>query len=491
MKTAFLIFPHQLFKIVPTLSENTTVYLIEEFLFFDHYNFHKAKLSFHRASMKAYQDYLASENLKPVYVETKAAISDVRKLIKKLATENFSEIKYSVVHDNWLQKRLDESCEKYKLKNTAVPSPYFLNSLEELNEWKQNNKKYFHHKFYQDQRKKHRIMVDAKDQPAGGQWSYDEENRKKIPAKHTVNKIAPLIENKYYKEAVNYIEKHFEKNYGECNVMRYPTTFLEAEQWLEIFLKDRFTLFGDYEDALVNNNHQLYHSLLSPLMNVGLLTPKYVIDQALKFADKHQIPINSVEGFVRQIIGWREFMNMVYFQIGNEQRTRNFWNFKRKLPASFWDGTTGIEPIDVIIKEILKTGYCHHIERLMVLGNFMLLCEFDPDDVYRWFMEMFIDSYDWVMVPNVYGMSQYADGGLTTTKPYVSGSNYIIKMSNYKKGEWSEIWDSLFWRFMDVHRTVMGKNMRIGMLIKSFDKMPQEKRERYHEVSDKFFANLK
>ena len=273
--------------------------------------------------------------------------------------------------------------------------------------------------------------------------------------------------------------------------MRYPTTFLEAEQWLEIFLKDRFKLFGDYEDALVNNNHQLYHSLLSPLMNVGLLTPKHVIDQALKFADKHQIPINSVEGFVRQIIGWREFMNMVYFQIGNEQRTRNFWNFKRKLPASFWDGTTGIEPIDVIIKEILKTGYCHHIERLMVLGNFMLLCEFDPDDVYRWFMEMFIDSYDWVMVPNVYGMSQYADGGLTTTKPYVSGSNYIIKMSNYKKGEWSEIWDSLFWRFMDVHRTVMGKNMRIGMLIKSFDKMPQEKRERYYEVSDKFFANLK
>lgn len=491
MKTAFLIFPHQLFKEIPVSLKDSTIFLIEEFLFFRQYNFHQSKLHFHRSTMKAYQDYLSAKNLELTYVDSGDDRSDIRNLIKTLSEENFSAIKYAAVHDNWIQKRIEESCQKYKLKISSFESQYFLNNDQEFTDWKNNNNQYFHHKFYTDQRKKHRILVDAKDQPVGGKWSFDDENRKKIPAKETVASIPILASNKYHIEAETYVQTHFSNNYGECSQIQYPSTFKEAEQWLNDFLIERFQLFGDYEDAIQSDNHQLYHSMLSPLMNVGLLTPKYVLDKALEFAEKDQVPFNNVEGFIRQIIGWREFMYMVYFQIGTKQRTKNFWAFTRKLPLSFWKGTTGIEPIDNTIKEILKTGYCHHIERLMVLGNFMLLCEFDPDDVYRWFMEMFIDSYDWVMVPNVYGMSQFADGGLITTKPYLSGSNYIIKMSNYKKGEWSEIWDSLFWRFMDVHRSVVGKNNRIGMLIKTFDKMPQEKREKYHSVSESFFDTLK
>ena len=155
-------------------------------------------------------------------------------------------------------------------------------------------------------------------------------------------------------------------------------------------------------------------------------------------------------------------------------RTKNFWNFDRKIPLSFYDGTTGIEPLDKTIKKVVKFGYCHHIERLMILGNFMILCEFDPDEVYRWFMELFIDAYDWVMVPNVYGMSQFADGGTLSTKPYISGSNYIMKMSNYKKGEWQPIWDGLFWRFMATHRDFFQKNPRLSMLVRNLDKMPEE-----------------
>jgi deoxyribodipyrimidine photolyase-related protein len=172
-----------------------------------------------------------------------------------------------------------------------------------------------------------------------------------------------------------------------------------------------------------------------------------VIDRVMARAGR--IPMNSLEGFIRQVIGWREFMHGIYQHRGVEIRNGNFWGFDRPLPSSFYDGTTGIPPVDRVIRQLLDDGYCHHIERLMVLGNFMLLCRIKPDDVYRWFMEMFVDSYDWVMVPNVYGMSQFADGGTFTTKPYISGSNYILKMSDEPKGEWCQIWDGAV---LELHR---------------------------------------
>jgi len=201
-----------------------------------------------------------------------------------------------------------------------------------------------------------------------------------------------------------------------------------------------------------------------------------VVDEILSYADDHQIPINNTEGIIRQIIGWREFIRGVYESQGARERTTNHLNFDKKIPDSFYTASTGIEPIDITISKLLKTGYSHHIERLMVLGNFMLLCEIDPDEVYRWFMEMYIDAYDWVMVPNVYGMSQFADGGLMSTKPYISGSNYLMKMSDYPKGKWQEVWDGLFWRFMDTHRNVFQKNPRMRMLLSTLDKMDEKKK---------------
>ena len=220
------------------------------------------------------------------------------------------------------------------------------------------------------------------------------------------------------------------------------------------------------------------------------MTPKYVIDKTLEFANKNDVPINSVEGFIRQIIGWREFIKGIYISKGEIERTTNFFKFRRKIPSSFYDGSTGIEPIDTTIKKILKTGYAHHIERLMVLGNFMLLCEFDPDEVYRWFMELFVDSYDWVMVPNVYGMSQFADGGIMSTKPYFSSSNYIKKMSNYKKSNWETLWDSLYWRFIEKNRDLFSKNIRMKFMVNMYDKMDQEKKSNIISVSEIFLKSI-
>jgi deoxyribodipyrimidine photolyase-related protein len=270
----------------------------------------------------------------------------------------------------------------------------------------------------------------------------------------------------------------------------YPTTYEESQAWLNQFLQNRFAEFGEYEDSLVRGENILNHSVLSPMLNIGLLTPQDILNKALLFANKNKVPINSLEGFVRQILGWREFIRGVYEHKGTQERTMNYWQFSRKIPKSFWDGTTGIPPVDEVIKKVLATGYVHHIERLMVLGNIMLLCEFDPDEVYRWFMEMFVDAYDWVMVPNVYGMSQFADGGLMATKPYISGSNYLMKMSDFEKGDWQQTWDGLFWRFMHVHRNFFLKNPRLGMLVKTFDKMTEEKKEAHIHQAEIFLAHL-
>jgi deoxyribodipyrimidine photolyase-related protein len=211
-----------------------------------------------------------------------------------------------------------------------------------------------------------------------------------------------------------------------------------------------------------------------------------VIDLVLEKSSHYNIPINSLEGFIRQIIGWREFIHGIYQYRGVGIRNGNFWNFDRSMPQAFYDGTTGIPPIDRVIHQLLDDGYCHHIERLMVLGNFMVLCRIKPDDVYRWFMEMSVDSYDWVMVPNVYGMSQFADGGTFTTKPYISGSNYILKMSDEPKGPWCTIWDGLFWSFIDDYTPFFLKNPRLSMMARNWQKQPLDKQNAHRKAANDF-----
>jgi len=226
------------------------------------------------------------------------------------------------------------------------------------------------------------------------------------------------------------------------------------------------------------------------MLNIGLLTPEQVLQATLAHAGAHNVPLNSLEGFVRQLIGWREFMRATYEDLGVQMRTANHWQHTRKIPESFWTGQTGIAPIDDTIKRILETGYCHHIERLMVLGGFMFLCEFDPDEIYRWFMEMFVDAYDWVMVTNAYAMSQNADGGLITTKPYFSGSAYVKKMSNHGKGDWCEIWDGLYWRWIWKQADALGKNPRWAMMVSMARKMDAGKRARHLSVAEAYLAGL-
>ncbi|WP_082217717.1 cryptochrome/photolyase family protein [Dyadobacter psychrophilus] len=491
MKSITLIFPHQLFEKHPALAPERDVFLVEEDLFFNQFSFHKHKLLFHRASMQAYKAHLESQKMNVHYIEAQDALADVRKLVPMLRNKRVQEIFYVDVTDNWLQKRLATTAKKAQIELIEFETPMFVNSKEDLEMYFLNKKRYFQADFYTVQRKKYKILVDEAGEPEGGKWSFDTENRLKFPKKKKPPVIRFPAVNEHYSKAKIYVEKHYPTNYGNIPVeVQFPITFEESDAWLDQFMTKRFEEFGKYEDAMVISEHFLHHSVLTPMLNTGLLMPKKVINAALKYAREHDIPLNSVEGFIRQIIGWREFIHGVYEYKGSKERTRNYWGFTRKIPKSFWTGTTGIEPVDIVIKKVLDIGYCHHIERLMVIGNFMLLCEFDPDDVYRWFMELFIDAYDWVMVPNVYGMSQFADGGLMATKPYISSSNYLMKMSDFPKGDWQQTWDGLFWRFMDKNRNFFLKNPRLGMLIRTFDNMEETKQQAHLQHANDFLSKL-
>jgi len=343
--------------------------------------------------------------------------------------------------------------------------------------------------FYKKQRRKFNLLMDG-DEPQGGKWSFDEENRKKLPDDVPVPDLYEPKTNAYLDAAVKHVSSAYPDNPGTTDGFTYPVTHYQAEEWLSDFISERIEKFGDYEDAISDRSPFLFHSVLTPALNIGLLTPRQVIDAVMAAHSEKGIPLNSLEGFVRQIIGWREFMRGIYHYEGNFQRNNNYFNHTRKIPESFWTGNTGIDPIDDVIATVNTHAYSHHIERLMILGNFMLLCEFDPEEIYRWFMELFIDAYDWVMVPNVYGMTQYADGGLITTKPYISGSNYVRKMSSYRQGKWSEIWDGLYWRFLHIHRDKFKNNQRMNMVISLLDRMDKDKLNKHLDVAENFLNDL-
>lgn len=463
---AVIIFPHQLFDNHPGLKKKIPIFLVEEPRFFSAFPFHQQKLIFHRATLKNYEKNLREKGYDTFYFE-----GDYVKPLIKMGVSTLHCVEFD---DHALEEHLTKIASEHQIKIQIAPSPGFLTPMSQFHQLFRGTKQLRFDTFYIHQRKSLNILLDPHGKPLGGRWSLDVENRKKLPKNVKIPPVFTPATSDAVKEAKAYISKKFPQNPGDSSAFNYPTTHSEAKQALHHFLKHRLRDFGDYEDAIDREEVILFHSCLSPLLNVGLLTPEEVIQETLEYAQTENTPLNSLEGFIRQVIGWREYIRGVYHLIGEKERSKNFFGHHKKMPRAVYEGTTGLIPVDQTIKKLEKHAYVHHIERLMVLGNFFLLCEIDPHDIYKWFMEYFIDAYDWVMVANVYGMSQYADGGMITTKPYFSGSNYLMKMSNYPKGEWCEIWDALFWRFMIKHHTFFESQPRLNMLCKMAEQKKQD-----------------
>lgn len=498
MKIA-LVYPHQLFEKNPILKDldrqNDFVLMIEDELFFDQYNFHKLKIELHKKSMSFYKSFLENKKYNVLIsrnIENGVEqILNFKKKIKYDSTyiKKIEKIIVIDVVDNYLQKKIEKFCQKNKIDLHVTETPMFLTKNIDIENYisiqKTHKKIYFMKNFYEWQRKRLNILIDDRGMPVGGKWSFDEDNRKKLPK--NLN-IPP-----------EYIPKNTNRKSASSENFMYAVDFDGAKDCLNNFLEMKLCNFGPYEDAVLENENVLFHSVLSPYLNIGLITPDYVVNKTLKFAIDNKIPLNSLEGFIRQIIGWREYIRLVYIKLGNQIRNKNYFNAERKIPKCFWTATTGILPVDNTIKKLNKTAYTHHIPRLMIMGNFMNLCGFKPDEVYRWFMEMYIDSYDWVMVPNVYSMTLYADGGMITTKPYISGSSYILKMSDFKKDKynvkdvnmaWNKIWDALFWNFVGTHFEKLKSEGRLGFIGIQYQKMKKEDKVNHAKIATEYIKSM-
>jgi len=476
MTTARIVFPHQLFVEHLDVDPQTLVVLVEPDLFFRQLPFHRHKLVLHRATMRSFEERLRGAGLPTRYVATSAERSSDDRLLDLLRAEGVTVVSIFDVVDDWLERDLRRVCREAGAELTVEETPGFLTTREEVARAFDGVRQPRMQHFYERQRRRLDLLMDG-DRPAGGRWSYDTENRKRLPKDVSVPDLPRATRGDHAREALAWVEQEFPDNPGDLATYHWPTTHRQAETWLTRFLADRFASFGPYEDAIAADEPWLFHSVLSPLINIGLLDPRHVVQRAVDFAEQHDVELPSVEGFVRQVIGWREYMRASYVVHGRAMRTRNLLGLTRELDESWWDGTTGLDPVDTVIRRVNRHGYAHHIERLMVLGNAMLLLRIDPDEVYEWFMTFFVDAYDWVMVPNVYAMSQFSTGELITTKPYVSGSNYLRKMSDFGPGEWTEAWDALYWQFVADHREGFEANPRSGFAVRTYDAMRDARKD--------------
>ncbi len=489
MKSLFLILGNQLFPLKHLkIYKDSIFFMCESFDLCTFQKHHKLKLILFLSSMRSYADELKKNKFKVNYIDLKKdfKISYEKKLENFIKKNKFEELISFEIEDKFFEKKISTLCKKNKIKLTFIQSPMFLNSRDEFKNYLSKTKKPFMANFYKIARAKTDILMEN-NKPKGGKWSFDEDNRKKLPKDIKIPEMITAKETKHTKVLKQEINKIFKNHPGQVDNFWLPTTYDDAVKWLDYFIIKKFNLFGDYEDAVDTNNNFLFHSVLSPMINLGLLTPELIIERVRKVENK--IKINSYEGYIRQIIGWREFIRGIYQNYDQQLEENNFFQHKNSLTKKWYDGTTGLDPLDHSIKNAQKYGYTHHIERLMVLCNIMNLCEIRPNEVYNWFMEMFVDSSDWVMSPNVYGMGLFSDGGIFSTKPYICGSSYFMKMMNFKRGNWNDIMDGLYWRFINKNRKFFQSNPRLNMMVNIYDKMNTERKNHIIKKANQFIRD--
>ncbi len=518
--TLFVVLGNQLFP--PALlkdHENATFYLAEDLGLCTYVKHHKQKILLFLAAMRSYRDELQRRDFQ-VHYETldhtpppASEPSYTEKLAAWMETRSFDRLVMWEIEDKFFEQQIETFAQDQGLDLTFLESPMFVTPRETFEAYLDAARSPFMASFYEKQRKRLNVLIDTDGKPTGGQWSFDAENRKPLPKDVDIPTTRWPEPTEHVADVIRLIGCRFADHPGELpedGKFWLPTTRSQALAWLRAFLKQRFVLFGDYEDALSTRDPILFHSALSPTLNLGLITPQEVLDRALEHAQKYEIPLNALEGFVRQLIGWREFVRGIYREYSHKQEQANRWNAQRSLTQAWWTGDTGIPPLDDAIHKALKYGWNHHIERLMVVGNLMNLCEIKPRQAHDWYMAMYVDSSDWVMGPNVYGMALTSDGGIFATKPYICGSNYLLKMSDYRKPKpskskplltgnhapdfgdatWADVVDGLYWRFVNKHRDALHQNVRMRQMVSTFDRMSDERKSHILPAAQTFLEQV-
>lgn len=488
-------------------EESVTYLLMEVRQETDYVNHHIQKVVAFFIAMREFASELKSLGHTVIYYEldhsrNKQDISE--NCIDILEKDGFEKFEYQLPDEYRLDKQIKKLCNDLKIISEGFDTEHFYTSRLEMHDFfeKKKSKSWLMESFYREMRKKHKILLVGDNQPIGGKWNYDASNRKKLPKDH--KPIPPIIYNKDVSEIVDLIEKNKIKTIGTIDKKNFlwPTNRKESLEVLDYFLEECLPLFGDFQDAMTVGEWSVYHSRLSFSMNSKMLSPKEVVNGVILHWEKNQniIHISQVEGFVRQIIGWREYMRGIYWSKMPSYEKENQLNHTEKLPEFYWTGKTKMNCMKNAIGQSLEYSYAHHIQRLMITGNFALLAGIDPQEVDDWYLGVYIDAIQWVELPNTRGMSQWADGGLVATKPYVSSANYIDKMSNYcatcfyskkeKVGEKACPFNSLYWNFIDKHMDLWKKNHRMGMMAANWNKQNPSQKEAVLKQAAIYLENL-
>lgn len=488
MKNALILYPNQLFP-GDKLPEVQTVVIVEEPLFFGmdsegRSRLHKQKLILQRASMQRYvEEVLWPAKIDVDYVELDVFMKtgDVLDRVK-----NFEHVYIFDPVDEVLTERLLQARRERETGPPVefLPSPNFYLKEQEIREYLEAHHKSFD-SFYQWQRERFNILIGEDYKPVGGKWKL-ESKQTKLSADETPPNFAVFGDNKHAQDAIHWAEEHFPDNPGETDFI-WPTNHAEAAEWLEDFLQNRLDNYASHQDAINNHAPWLFHSALSSSLNLGLLSPQQVVESALNRHVKKPVQLANLENFVRQILGWREYMRGLYVTKRASLSLSDPFKSQRRLTDAWYTGKTGLPPFDDLAHKLQGHGYAHQAERQMIAGNLMILCEINPEDINKWFSELFVDAYDWITLPSIYNLSQFTDGNANIA---ISPSNVILDISNHERGEWSNVWDGLYWRFIEKHREVLKHSARMRPIVQRLERLDADQKRIINYRAEDFLTNF-
>ncbi|SIT74671.1 deoxyribodipyrimidine photolyase-related protein [Yoonia rosea] len=459
---------------------------------------HPKKIAFTFAAMRKFAQTLRDDGWTVAYTpldDPHNSGSITGELIRRASEHDAAGVVYTEPGE-W---RLIAALGDMPLKTHCLPDTRFIASHQDFDDWAEGRKQLRMEYFYREMRRKTGLLMDG-DQPEGGKWNYDHDNRKPAPDQVTYGGPMQFTPDDTIKEVLALVADRFGDNFGDLEPFWFATDTGQARQHLTQWIKGGLPKFGDFQDAMLDDNRFLYHAVIGLYINAGLLDPLEVCQKVAQAYRDGDAPLNAVEGFIRQIIGWREYVRGIYFREGPEYTTRNALGHDRALPAMYWGAETKMNCMSKAIGQTKAEAYAHHIQRLMVTGNFALLAGIDPAQVHEWYLAVYADAYEWVEAPNVIGMSQFADDGIIASKPYISSGNYIHKMSDHcgacayrvqdKTGEKACPFNLLYWHFLDRHRERFEGNPRMGNMYRVWDRMDDARRETVLSEADGFLKKL-
>ncbi len=484
-----------------SVSENVTYCLFEMRQETDYVTHHIQKVVAFFRSMRNFSEYLKNKGHQVIYFELdyEANTQNLQKNINQLIKEDgFKKFEYQLPDEYRLDQQLKSICSELPIESEVFSTEHFLTKRSDLAEFYKGKKQIVMEYFYRHMRKKYDIMMFNDKDPEGGKWNFDKSNRNKWKGEYEIPKAMSF--NKDVSSIIELLKVQNIKTIGNINTknFQWPTTRQECLEVLDYFCEHLLIHFGDFQDAMHTDELYLYHSRLSFAINSKMLHPKEVIDAVIAHWRQYpdDISISQVEGFVRQILGWREYMRGLYWKEMPSYAKKNELENRNKLPYFYWTGNTKMNCLRHSIQQSLDHAYAHHIQRLMITGNYALLTQTHPDQVDEWYLGIYIDAIEWVEITNTRGMSQFADGGIVATKPYVSSGSYINKMSNYckgchykvnkKTGDDSCPFNSLYWNFLDDKRDHFKDNQRMSMMLNLLNKKNKEEllaqKERAYDI---------